>query len=75
MRAYYTLYPSLAGRALLCESSVYGKRLTAAASFSLMSLVCVAMVDKTLFRLVTLQAKQKPQVLHRNKRYSVHGVA
>ena len=68
---YYTSYPSPAKRALLHESSVHGKRLTVAVSFLMISLVCVAMVDGTLSCLVVLQAKQKPQVLHRNKRYVV----
>ena len=45
---------------LLRESSVRGRRLTADVSFSLTSLVCLAMVDETLSRLVVLQAKQKP---------------
>ena len=55
---YYTSYPSPAGRTLLRESSMRGKRLTAAVSFSLISLVHVAMVDKTISYLVALQAKQ-----------------
>ena len=33
--------------------------------------VDMAMVDETLSRLVVLQAKEKPRVLHRNKRYVV----
>ena len=37
--SYYTSYPSPAGRALLCESSVLGKWLTVAVSFSMISLV------------------------------------
>ena len=57
---YYTSYPSPAGRALLRESSVHGKRLTAAISFSLLNLVCFAMVDEMLSHLVALKAKQKP---------------
>ena len=67
----YTSYPSPAERVLLRESSVCGKRLTAAVSILLISLVCVAMVDEALSCLVALQAKQKPRVLHRNKRYLV----
>ena len=70
-KGYYTSYPSPAGRALLRESSVSGKQLTAAICFSLISLVCMAMVDETLSHLVALQAKRKPQVVHRNKRYVV----
>ena len=35
------------------------------------SWVCVTKVNETLSRLVTLQAKQKPRVLYRNKRYVV----
>ena len=48
-----------------------GKRLPAAVSLLLISLVLVAMVDEALSHLVALQAKQKPRVLNRNKRYVV----
>ena len=61
--------PEPAGRPLLGKSSVRGKQLKEAVRFSLISLVCVAMVDETLSSPMALQAKQKPRVLHRNKRY------
>ena len=66
---YYTWYPSPVGRTQLHDLSVHGKQLTVAESFSLVSLLCMAKVDKMLSRLMALEAKQKAQVLHRNKRY------
>ena len=52
------------GHHALCSSPVSGVIVTGVE-------LRVAKVNETLSRLVVLQAKQKPRILHRNKRYVV----
>ena len=63
--------PEPSGKGIIMRVEYAWQTANSNRKLSLISVVCVAMVNGTLSCLVALQAKQKPRVLHGNKRYVV----